>query len=66
VIVLDASAMVELLLQTSLGSRVEAAGVSAEELHAPHLLDVEVFQVLRRLVASGELSASGRRWHSST
>jgi predicted nucleic acid-binding protein len=29
-----------------------------DELHAPHLVDVEVVQALRRLVRAGDLSAS--------
>ena len=57
-IVLDASAFVELLLGTSLGrsiaTRIADPGVS---LHAPHLADVEVAQALRRYVREGELDA---------
>ena len=47
--VLDASAVVELLLGTELG-RAVAARVSdpAADSSAPHLLDVEVAQALRR------------------
>ena len=57
-IVIDASAMTEFLLQTPLGSRVEARlGRDDHELHAPHLLDVEVAQALRRLVRLGEVTA---------
>jgi predicted nucleic acid-binding protein len=56
-IVLDASALLEFLLQTSLGTRVEARLFrSDDELHAPHLVDVEVTQGLRRLVRAGEVS----------
>jgi predicted nucleic acid-binding protein len=53
-IVLDASAVVELLLRTPTGARV-AARISApeESLHVPHLLDLEVTQVLRRYEAMG-------------
>jgi predicted nucleic acid-binding protein len=51
VIVLDASAAIEWLLQTSTGQRVEQQIFSqSESLHAPHRLDVEIIQVLRRLV----------------
>jgi predicted nucleic acid-binding protein len=58
VIVLDASALLEFLLQTPLGSRVEARLLRGEdELHSPHLIDVEVVQGLRRLVRAGEVSA---------
>jgi predicted nucleic acid-binding protein len=59
VIVVDASAMLEFLLQTALGARVEARLLrDQDELHAPHLIDVEVLQALRRLVRMGEVSAS--------
>jgi predicted nucleic acid-binding protein len=58
VIVVDASALVEFLLQTSIGVRVEARLFRDEdELHAPHLVDVEVVQGLRRLVRMGEVSS---------
>ena len=61
-IVVDASAMTELLLQTSLGRRVEARVLGgAEELHAPHLLDVEVLQALRRVVLKKDISATRGR-----
>jgi predicted nucleic acid-binding protein len=53
-IVLDASATVDWLLQTTVGRRIEHRMYSAREsLHAPHLLDLEVAQVLRRLVREG-------------
>lgn len=56
-IVLDASAAIEWLLQTSLGVRIEARLFErGETLHAPHLLDVEVAQVLRRFAASDRIS----------
>jgi len=56
-IVVDASAMLEVLLGTQTGARVEDRLLSRREsLHAPHLLDVEVTQVLRRYAAAGELS----------
>lgn len=59
-IVVDASALLEFLLQTSLGARVEIRLFrDQDELHAPHLVDVEVVQGLRRLVRTGEVS-SGR------
>jgi predicted nucleic acid-binding protein len=58
-IVVDASAMLEVLLQTpiasTVGRRIFAAG---ETLHAPHLLDVEIAQVLRRYARSGVISAN--------
>lgn len=53
-IVLDASATVDWLLQTPAGARIEDRLYSRREsLHAPHLLDLEVAQVLRRLVRQG-------------
>lgn len=57
--VLDASAVVELLLGTQLGRSVAARLADpAVGLHAPHLLDVEVAQALRRYVREGELEAA--------
>lgn len=54
--VLDASAAVELLLATELGRSVaDRVADPALALDAPHLLDVEVAQALRRLVAAGEI-----------
>jgi predicted nucleic acid-binding protein len=59
-IVVDASALLEFLLQTPLGIRVEARLFHRDdEFHAPQLVDVEVVQGLRRLVRTGEVS-SGR------
>jgi predicted nucleic acid-binding protein len=57
-IVLDASAAIDWLLQTPAGKRIENRIYSRiETLHAPHLLDLEVAQVLRRLVQQGVLPA---------
>lgn len=56
-VVLDASATIAWLLQTRRGLSVEARIFSREEsLHAPHLLDVEVAQALRRYVRAGDLA----------
>jgi predicted nucleic acid-binding protein len=58
VIVLDASAAVDWLLQTAAGQRIEKRIYSRNEtLHAPHLLDLEVTQVMRRLARQGVVSA---------
>jgi len=58
--VLDASAVVEWLLQTAKADAVEARALfkttTSQQWHAPHLLDVEVAQALRRLVAAGQVS----------
>lgn len=56
-IVLDASAAVELVLQTPRAERVAARALHpAERIHAPYLIDIEVTQVLRRLVNARELT----------
>ena len=48
-IVLDASALVELLLDTPAGRRVSILLEDAAlAIHAPHLIDVETISVLRR------------------
>jgi predicted nucleic acid-binding protein len=62
VIVLDASAAIEWLLQTQVGQQIEPRLFGeGETLHAPHLLDIEVAQVLRRFAAAGRItSARGR------
>lgn len=57
-IVLDASAAVDWLLQTAAGQQIDERIFSHNEsLHAPHLLDLEVGQVLRRLVRESAVSA---------
>lgn len=48
-IVVDASAVIEVLLGTPAARRVaERIFAEGETLHAPHLIDVEIAQVLRR------------------
>ncbi|HTF33245.1 MAG TPA: type II toxin-antitoxin system VapC family toxin [Myxococcota bacterium] len=55
-IVLDASAALELLLVTDKGRRVaQRIAPPDETLHAPHLIDLEVAQVLRRYVGRREI-----------
>ena len=57
-IVLDASAVIDWLLQTSAGLLIEKRIYSRNEtMHCPHLLDIEVAQVFRRLVREGTISA---------
>ena len=57
-LVLDASAAIDWLLQTAVAKEIEERIYRrSESLHAPHLLDVEVAQVLRRLVREGAVSA---------
>ena len=56
-IVLDASAVVDWLLQTPTGQRIEERIYARNDtLHTVHLLDVEFAQVLRRLVREGALT----------
>ena len=56
-IVVDASALLELLLRTDRGERVAVLMLAPEErLHAPHLLDVEVAQAFRRLAQLGDIA----------
>lgn len=56
-IVVDASAMADLLLHTPKGIRVaERVLVPNATLHVPDLLDVEVAHALRRLALQGGLS----------
>jgi predicted nucleic acid-binding protein len=56
VIVVDASAVLEVLLNTRVAPRVaDRLFAEGETLHAPHLLDLEVVQVLRRYAAAGDL-----------
>jgi predicted nucleic acid-binding protein len=61
-IVADASAVVEVLLNTSraaaIASRLFAGG---QTIHAPHLVDVEVLQVLRRYVSASTVANARAR-----
>jgi predicted nucleic acid-binding protein len=60
VIVLDASALVELLLHTPTGVDISPRIADpAIGLHIPHLADIEVTQVLRRYVRDGHVDAIG-------
>ena len=55
---MDASAILEVLLQTPAARRVSSVLFApSQTLHAPHLLDLEVAQVLRRYVRSASISA---------
>jgi predicted nucleic acid-binding protein len=58
-IVVDASAVIELLLRSrravTITDRILRADVA---LHVPHLIDVEVAQVLRRYALAGDLDAA--------
>ena len=56
-IVVDASAIIELLRRTETGARVQHWVENPDQtLHAPHLIDVEVANALRRLAAREVIS----------
>jgi len=62
VIVVDASALLEALLRTSAAKVVEDRLFAPDQtLHAPHLIDVEVAQVIRRYAANGEIDGERGR-----
>jgi predicted nucleic acid-binding protein len=57
VIGVDASALIELLLNTDVAPRLSKRLFDpAQTLHAPHLIDVEVTQVLRRYERAGSVT----------
>jgi predicted nucleic acid-binding protein len=59
VIVVDASAILEVLLNTRAAARVaDRLFAVGETLHAPHVLDLEVAQILRRYAAAGAVTAT--------
>jgi len=61
-IVVDASAAIELLLRTPVAGAVERhLFAPGQTLHAPHLLDIEVAQVIRRYAAKGEIDGDRGR-----
>jgi predicted nucleic acid-binding protein len=62
VIVVDASAIVEVLLNTTTGEVLRSyLFANGETLHVPHLTDVEVLQVLRRYSVSKTLDQKRAR-----
>lgn len=56
-IVLDASAVIELVLRSGAGRAVEAR-IADESLHAPQLILIEAAQVMRRLTRAGVVTAA--------
>lgn len=61
-IVVDASAVLEALLRTPAAKAVEKWLFDPRQtLHAPHLLDIEVAQVIRRYSANGEIDSERGR-----
>ncbi len=58
-IVLDASALVELLLHTPAGAAIDKRIADPSMgLHVPHLADIEVTQVFRRYVREDDIAAA--------
>jgi predicted nucleic acid-binding protein len=56
-IVTDASVILEVLLGTATAQRIgERIFRPGETLHAPHVLDLEIAQVLRRYVLAGDIT----------
>ena len=56
-IVVDASALVDVLLHIGAADAVERRLSSFGEMaHVPHLIDLEIAQVLRRRAASGQMT----------
>ena len=61
-IVVDCSVLLDVLLRTPAAAVAESRlFVTGETFHAPHLLDVEVAQVVRRYAANGEIDAERGR-----
>ena len=61
-IVVDASALIEALLRTPAAKAVEERLFApGQTLHAPHLIDLEVAQVIRRYAANGEIDSQRGR-----
>jgi predicted nucleic acid-binding protein len=62
VIVVDASAVLEMLLRTVAGDRVQDRILASPGLmHAPHLIDLEAAHVLRRLALAREVTTDRGR-----
>jgi predicted nucleic acid-binding protein len=57
VIVLDSGAAIEALVARPANAPLLERLAGDADLHAPHLIDVEVLHVLRRLVSGGVLSS---------
>ena len=56
-IVVDASAVVEFVARQPVSFQLARRMLGGSELHAPHLIDVEVTHALRTLVNRGELGS---------
>jgi predicted nucleic acid-binding protein len=61
-LVLDASCLIEVLLRTPAANAIERhIFAPGQTLHAPHLIDIEVAQVIRRYAAKGDIDAERGR-----
>lgn len=60
-IVLDASSAIDLVLTAGAHERIRPRVAPPETLHAPHLIDLEVLNAIRRLERGGQLSAERGR-----
>ena len=60
--VIDASCMIDLMLQNSSFETI-ATEIKGQQLAAPHLLDVEVAQVMRKVLAGNIISQVEARHH---
>jgi predicted nucleic acid-binding protein len=62
VIVVDASALIEALLRRPAAKLIEPhLFAPGQTCHAPHLIDIEIAQVIRRFAAAGDIDdARGR------
>jgi len=57
-VVLDASALIELVLSTATGKKLtERLAAPTQSLHVPHVADLEVLSVLRREMRAGRIDA---------
>ena len=59
-IVVDASALIEVLIRSQAASSLEHR-LFSESLNAPHLIDVEITHVVRRLVAINQIDEARAR-----
>ncbi|MCI0443905.1 type II toxin-antitoxin system VapC family toxin [bacterium] len=56
-IVVDSSVILEVLLRTKSSQTIEKKIFSrGQTLHAPHLIDIEIAQVIRRYASAGEIT----------
>jgi predicted nucleic acid-binding protein len=56
-IVLDASALLDVLLRTPAASTIDRR-ILGQTLHVPHLLDIEIAQVVRRYTTRAQISSA--------